>query len=266
MNIIKELKWWIMAFIVIILIIIYSIISTMNQTVTENKDSSEYSITKNDSTEIKQLVSNGIIDCGTWGNTSKVTKNNASDYYVTAMQYALNASRPSSQYNGYTVSRHDKRTSCIQDYATDDGNIATYTEQYSNYDTMMSYSVNKESISISDPLKSKVSINGNSHPYLHVTASWESTESGLYPISDDNNDTSYGDPNNKYANWGHMSTIRTLESVSFFVEKTDDGWRISRISGGNWKQYGYVNALANAITLDDGAERIVKPSSYADDK
>jgi hypothetical protein len=263
MDTIKRLKWFIAAFVAVVLVSAYAVIQTIQQPVTTAKESSAYVITKEEATKITNMVSRSIIACGTWGDSDKVNVSNASDFYDSARMYALNSSRLPEQYQGYAVSRHDKRQICISDYVSDNSVISNTDIDYSDRDAMMSYTVDNDSISISSPTAAKVSINSNANTSLTLNVSWTSKESGIYPIFKavpyDNGGYEYDNSIDGNTQWKTFSVEHNMEDIKIDIEKTEDGWKINGISGGNWKKDGYVNVLSNTVSINDGANRVKTP-------
>lgn len=263
MDTIMKLKWWILSAFIVVLVSVFAVIQTVNQPVQTARKSSVYSITSKESARITNMLRRSIKDCGTWGDSEKVSISNASDFYQYARPYALNTGRLPEQYNGYAVSRYDKRQICMSNYVADDSSMQNADIDYSDRDTMMRYVVDENSMILSSPLNSKITINSNAKVSMTITASWTSTESGLYPIFKsvqyDNGGYEYDNAIDKDTVWKTYSVEHDMNNIKIILEKTDDSWKINGISGGNWDKDGYTNVLSEKVSINDGANRIKTP-------
>lgn len=263
-ELVIRMKWWFLAAIVVIIVVIAAIIGTHREPVQQAKTSSAYVISDEDAKQIKKLVKDVVIDCGTWGDdTSKVNKDNADAFYPNAVKYALNESRLSGEQVSYAVSRWDRRQLCKLDYVSDMSPIQNETPTPSQRDAMMAYTIVSNDVTISNPKDSKLYINNNSRSSLTVKASWTSLESGLYQVFNAKispKAEGAGDVSLTPAGWDNFSKEHVFKDIEFTVEKYDGKWKLVKIEGDNWTKEGYVNALADVVDSTDGAERIPTPS------
>lgn len=257
-----RLKWWITAFIVFVVIIVIAVVQSSRQQVNADRKSSAYSISKTESAKITATVTSMIKDCGTWGITDKVTAANASELYDEARMYSLDAQRLSENHAGYILSRHDKRSQCLTQYASQDSSMQSFTPDWSDRDAMMAYTVDSDSLDISSPKNAKVSMNGNSKPMLTLKASWRYSEHGLYPLfrhTGDNPKAEYDLSINSKTEWKTFSVEHEMHDVLIDMELNDGKWEVLKIHGGNWKDYGYGSVLADSVSYSDGAKRVQNP-------
>lgn len=263
-ELVIRMKWWFLAAIVIIIVVIVAIIGTHREPVQQAKSSSAYVISDEDATQIKKLVKNIVIDCGTWGDdTSKVNKDNATDFYPNAVKYALNESRLSGEQVSYAVSRWDRRQLCKLDYVSDMSPIKNSTPTPSNRDAMMAYTIVSNDVTISNPKDSKLYVNNNSRSSLTVQASWTSLESGLYQTYNATiapKAEGAGDVSLTPSGWDTFSKEHVFKDIDFTVEKYDGKWKLVKIDGDNWTKEGYVNALSDVVDSTDGADRLLAPN------
>lgn len=258
----SRLKWWIVAFLVFVIILAIAIVQNSRQQVNSARKSSAYSISRSEAAKITATATDMIKDCGTWGITDKVTASNASEIYDEARMYSLDAQRLSDNHAGYILSRHDKRSQCLTQYASQDSSMQSFTPDWSDRDAMMAYSVDSDSIDISSPMNTKVSMNGNSKPMLTLKASWKYSERGLYPIFlhfGGDSKSEYDLTINSKTEWKSFSVGHEMDDILIDMELNDGKWEILKIHGGNWKDYGYGNALANSVSYMDGAKRAHTP-------
>ena len=259
---IKQLRWYIVATAVIVLIVVFAIFQSSQDTSTEQKKSSSYAITDKESDAIIARSSRFITACGTWGvDLHKVTASNASAFYDSGRSYALNVDRLPGEFDGWATSRADQRTVCLNDYVAPESTMQEQSITYSDKDTVMSYSVDSSAITVSKP--EKITINQNDKPSVTIAASWTSKESGLYPVF---KAVEYDDGGYEYNNvingdtlWKSWSVNHRMSNIDISMQKDGDRWDIVGISGGNWKTEGYVNAVSSIVALQDGAARIQTP-------
>lgn len=258
----RRLKWWIAAFLVFVVIIVIAVYQNSRQQVNTARKSSAYSISRSEAAKITVTATSMIKDCGTWGITDKVTVANASELYNEARMYSLDAQRLDDAHAGYIISRHDKRSQCLSQYAAQDSAMQGFTPDWSDRDAMMSFSVDPDSIDISSPRNSKVGMDGNSKPMLTVKASWKYSEEGLYPLFKHTGD----DPKAEYdlsidskTMWKTFRVGHEMVDILIDMELNDGQWDILKIHGGNWKEYGYGNVLADSVSYSDGAKRAQTP-------
>ena len=258
----RRLKWWIAAFVVFVIIIAVAVIQNARQQVNTARKSSAYSISRSEAARITASATSMIKDCGTWGITDRVTAENASEIYNEARMYSLDAQRMGDAHAGYILSRHDKRNQCLSQYVSQDSAMQGFTPDWSDRDAMMAFSVDSDSIDVSSPRNSKVSMNGNSKPMLTVKASWKYSEQGLYPLfrhAGDNPKSEYDVSINSKTAWKTFRADHEMNGILIDMELNDGKWDVLKIHGGNWKDYGYGNVLADSVSYSDGAKRVQTP-------
>lgn len=265
----KDVRVWVVGALAVAIITGAAVISTARQPRNEARQSSAYVLGDDDANEIKALVKAAVVSCGTWGlNTSLVTKDNASDFKDMAYRYAMGTDRPTGDDVQKAISRQDARETCLYDYFSDSSPYRDSIPEPSQYDAMMSYGIESNDVSVSDPKDSKVAVNGNSRASLTVKASWTSMEAGFYQPTtattvqkpDGGADVSIQQSDS----WSDLSKEHEFKDMSFSVEKTnDDGWRIVEVDGDNWKTDGYVMAFSPYTTDELGAERLTPPAAPA---
>ena len=126
----------------------------------------------------------------------------------------------------------------------------------------MSYSVDDESLDIADPKAAKVVMDGNSKPKLTLKASWTYRENGLYPLfkhTGDNPKAEYDLSIDGKTEWRRFSVNHEMKDVLIDMELEDGSWKVSSIRGGDWKDFGYGNVLADSVSYSDGAKRVQTP-------
>lgn len=261
-DVFKSVKWWIAALLAFLVIIAFAFIQNARQPRETAKKASAYTISRSEAAKIKAGTVSMIKECGTWGVTDKVTEGNASEIYDEARMYSLDAGRLSDGHAGYILSRHDHRGECLARYVTQDSSMQGFTPDWSDRDAMMSYSVDDESLDISDPRAAKVVMDGNSRPKLTLKASWTYHENGLYPLfrhTGGNPKAEYDLSINGKTEWRRFSVNHEMKDVLIDMELEDGSWKVSSIHGGDWKDFGYGNVLADNVSYSDGAKRVQTP-------
>lgn len=264
-SILSDTRTWIAGALIITIIIGMAIIGTHREPAEQNQKSSAFVITDDDAKQIKQLVGNVVIDCGTWGlNTAKVNKDNADSFKDAAYKYAMGTEALSNEQFDYATSRQDRRKTCVYDYVSDKSPLQSETPSTTQLDAMMTYTVLSNDVDVSNPKDAQLYINGNSRPSLTVTASWTSEENGLYQkitSTEVKKPDGGADVSMTPAGWDSMSKEHVFKDIDFNVEKQDDGkWRLASIKGQKWDTDGYVNVLADKVTKDEGADRLISPT------
>lgn len=263
-NASKDVRVWIAGALAVAIVVVVAVISTHREPVKEAQQGSAYVLSDNDAKAIKKLVSNVVIDCGTWGDdTNKVNKDNAGDFYENAKKYALNDGRLPAEQAQFASSRWDRRTLCLMDYVSNMSPMQTAHPTPSEKDAMMTYTVEGNEVSVSNPKDSKLYVNNNSRSSLVVKASWTSMEAGLYQTFNATmspKENGAGDVSLTPTGWADFSKEHKFKDIKFTVEKQSDKWKLVDISGDNWITDGYVNALSSYVGTEDGAERALNPS------
>lgn len=265
-ELLKDIRVWIAGALVIIVLIVVAIVNTHTEPAKENKAASAYVLSDNDSNEIKKLVKNAIIDCGTWGlNTSIITKDNASDFQYMAYRYAMGTDKPTGDDAKKAISRHDERKNCLYDYFSDLSPYQNDVPDASQYDAMMAYTIESNDVNVSNPKDSKLSINNNSRSSLTVKASWTSLEAGYYqPQTATLNDGGYDVYLQSNGTWEDLSKEHKFKDMEVMVEKdSDNKWKIVEVNGSNWKTDGYVMSFSPYTTAEKGADRLMPPTPKA---
>lgn len=268
-DIIKQSKWWALAFVAVIAIIVAACIGNMTQQSRDDKNSSVQQLSSSDSKKITKLIKDFTIDCGKWGtDTSKITEENAGEYYSSLSPYeAGNSSSLPDGDAGIALSRGSSRSSCIAKYISSDSNLSASASTRTAADVMSSYTSEPDTIEVSDPQKSKVVINANARTALSVKASWKSNEVVMFPYFDKFSDEGEIDGMTYDISVGKGTTFKSkqreieLKDVSIQVENVDGKWKIASIGGGNWDEYGYTNSVSTKTDPSDGAKRIIMSSS-----
>lgn len=265
----KDIRVWIAGALVIIVLIVVAIVNTHTEPAKENRAASAYVLSDNDSDEIKKLIKNAIIDCGTWGlNTSIITKDNASDFKDMAYKYAMGTDKPIGDDAKKAISRQDERKNCLYDYFSDLSPYQNDVPDASQYDAMMSYTIESNNVDVSNPKDSKLSINNNSSSSLTVKASWSSLEAGYYQPQtatlvakpDGGSDVSL----QSNGTWEDLSKEHKFKDMEIMVEKDNDNkWKIVEVNGSNWKTDGYVMSFSPYTTAEKGADRLMPPTPEA---
>lgn len=265
----KDVRVWIAGALVIAFIVGIAVVGTMTQPKTEARQSSAYVLGKDDAKEIKTLVKNAVIDCGTWGlNTSLVNKDNADGFKDMAYRYAMGTDRPTGNDVQKAISRQDARKTCLYNYFSDLSPYQNATPEPSQYDAMMSYGIVSNDVSVSNPKDSRLAINNNSRSSLTVKVSWTSMESGFYQPTTATTVQKPGGGADVSVQpsgvWSDLSKEHRFRNMAFSVEKTDDGkWRIVEVDGEGWKTDGYVMDFSPYTANELGAKRLTPPDAPA---
>ena len=136
-EVFANVKWWIAALLVFLIIIAFAVIQNARQPRETAKKASAYTISRSEAAKIKAGTISMIKECGTWGVTDKVTEGNASEIYNEARMYSLDAGRLSDVHAGYILSRHDRRSECLARYVTQDSAMQGFTPDWSDRDDVL---------------------------------------------------------------------------------------------------------------------------------
>ena len=227
------------------LILIASILIIMLITFAANKRKQEaapsndsmYSLTKTDKTDITDLTRTFLTTAGDFGvNYDTLPLNDYSDLYSAYSSYSISDVPIPSTLTGYVTTRSQAYDKLISSTKSKQSIILTSSDlgSMSNEDLLSSsdasflssFIIKPDSIRISKPADSVVSLTSDGDPILTLDASWTSVVTKLTEMPGDR-----GMGKTQSVKWNHDSNEVTITGARISVVKNGGKWYVAGVSG-----------------------------------
>jgi hypothetical protein len=217
------------------LIIIIVIIASMSKTRNAPKEESSYTISSQDSADIKNTTTEFLDKAGNFGvNYDKLPTSSYKDMFDYYNVYMTSGAAMPSTLSPYVTTRKQAYDSLFSS-TSGKASIAYPKSEFAGIDdaalksnsdaaSMSRFSVNANTVHIADPKKSVASINGENMPQVSILVSWDST---VTEVSATPGDIGEGTAPASPTNWNPKKESHSFTSISFTLVKSGkSSWQV----------------------------------------